>query len=279
MVMHDSTSGSRALFADLSQYFGPLVGFGKCLEPQYPSGCLFWIDPHASPKVGDLVWYRWSDAWCAHLRKTLGPDFTFTGGAKWLRAEKGRRYLESNEGRALLTSEWIIVGPVVATFLGLAERGRSLLRNHRGEAMNHLVTLYDRATGQIVKWLSIPQPWRRTTATQQEIEQDIEGCVPDGHGFVLGHHDPRTSKIDVASGAVVSLSASELELAAAQESDRVARARIAELEATQLRSLREAVLQLLPDGDPTKARLAALDAQIAAQRVALTPSGNLKEQP
>ncbi len=118
MIMGNSAAiaaGSRALFADLGQFFGPLIGFGDCLAPQYPSGCLFWIDPTREPKVGDLVWYRWSDAWCAHLRKTLGPDFTFTGGAKWLRYDKGKRYLESNEGRALLTSEWIIIGPVVAT--------------------------------------------------------------------------------------------------------------------------------------------------------------------
>jgi hypothetical protein len=116
MVMANTSAeqqNGRALFGSLAPLLGPFIGFGDCLAPQFPSGCFFWVDPNRQPVVGDLVWYHWSDAWCAELRTKWGVDFT--GGAKWLRLMKGQRYLESNEGAVPLTDGWIIVGPVVAT--------------------------------------------------------------------------------------------------------------------------------------------------------------------
>jgi len=104
----------HVLLTSLAPLVGPRFGFGQCLAPEYPSGTLFWIDPERTPQDGDLVWYRWSEAWCAHLRQTYGVSFT--GGAKYYRVKDDITYLESNEGMVPLTSEWIIEGVVAATF-------------------------------------------------------------------------------------------------------------------------------------------------------------------
>lgn len=74
----------------------------------------FGFDPARTPENGDLVYYRWPDAWCEHLRSTYG--LTATGGAKFYRIKKGVVYLESNEGAVPLTPDWIIEGVVTATF-------------------------------------------------------------------------------------------------------------------------------------------------------------------
>lgn len=115
-----------ALLSSLQGLVGPRFGFGACLAPKYPSGTLFWIDPARTPVNGDLVWYRWPEAWCEHLRKTYG--MAVTGGAKYWRVKGGKIFLESNEGMVPhKPDEWIIEGVVVGTFIfrhppaGLAE--------------------------------------------------------------------------------------------------------------------------------------------------------------
>jgi hypothetical protein len=105
----------QALIGSLLSFVGPKFGFGHCLAPKYPSGTLFWIDPSRKPTNGDLVWYHWPEAWCAHLRETYG--MIITGGAKYYRTKGGKTFLESNEGMVpYKPDEWIIEGVVVGTF-------------------------------------------------------------------------------------------------------------------------------------------------------------------
>jgi hypothetical protein len=105
----------QALFGSLMSFVGPRFGFGQCLAPKYPSGTLFWIDPARTPANGDLVWYHWPEAWCAHLRATYG--IKVTGGAKYYRVKGGKTFLESNEGMVpYKPDDWIIEGVVVGTF-------------------------------------------------------------------------------------------------------------------------------------------------------------------
>lgn len=104
----------QAFLQSLSGLSGPRIGFGACLAPKYPSGTLFWTDPKRTPQHGDLISYHWPEAHCTHLRETYG--ITANGGNKYYRVKNGVAYLESNEGIALLTPEWIIDGVVVGTF-------------------------------------------------------------------------------------------------------------------------------------------------------------------
>src|ERR1700733_15003555 len=103
----------QALLGSLHGLVGPRIGFGACLAPKYPSGTLFWIDPNRKPEHGDLIWYRWPEAWCEHLKGTYG--LTATGGAKYYKAKGGRVFLESNKGAVPLTADWIIEGVVAGT--------------------------------------------------------------------------------------------------------------------------------------------------------------------
>lgn len=40
---------------NLAGLAGPIIGHGICMEPQFPSGAAFWIDPALSARDGDLV--------------------------------------------------------------------------------------------------------------------------------------------------------------------------------------------------------------------------------
>lgn len=54
---------------------GPIIGNGPCMEPQYPSGTAFWIDPMLPGRDGDLV-------------------------AVWISKPEMQRIVERNSGRA-----------------------------------------------------------------------------------------------------------------------------------------------------------------------------------
>ena len=91
------------------------MGFGHCLAPRFPSGTLFWVDPARKPEPGDLIWYRWPEAWVKHLHDTYGMHVT--GGAKYFRVKGGKQFLESNEGAIPFDpQQWIIQGVVIGTF-------------------------------------------------------------------------------------------------------------------------------------------------------------------
>jgi hypothetical protein len=92
---------------------GPVLSCGDCLAPEYPAGTMFWVDPERAPVDGDLVQYRFTDQWIAHLKEAHGIDVT--GGFKYWRVINSTPMLESNEGIVPWTPEWIILGVVVAT--------------------------------------------------------------------------------------------------------------------------------------------------------------------
>lgn len=121
--------------------------------------------------------------------------------------------------------------------------------------MMHQFTIYDRASGRITRIISLPP------------SHPIEKQLREAEGYVTGHYHPREHCIDTVTGAVVPVSDDERARIAAQDADRAARARIDELERKQLRPMRE--LAADPNNAEAKRRLAEIDAEIAALRLAV----------
>ncbi len=96
--------------------------------------------------------------------------------------------------------------------------------------------------------------------------------TPPGCIAVDGRHDPRTSRVDLATGQVVRFEAAPDHEAEARARRRRLKRRIASLEQRELRPLRE--LMIDPENAEARARLEALEAEIAALRSDLSNAGN-----
>lgn len=94
--------------------------------------------------------------------------------------------------------------------------------------------------------------------------------APDGCGYIAGEFDRRTQRVDVTTGQVVPYVRSPQEVTLEQrgENRRRARAAIRRLERAQQRPLRE--LYLDPANEQAKARLQAIDSEIATLRGQIT---------
>lgn len=96
---------------------------------------------------------------------------------------------------------------------------------------------------------------------------DLPLNMPPGHGVIEGHHDHLNKRVDITTGELVDYQRPAEELAAQATIDRrsAALSRIAQLEASQPRAVREAILD--PIGGI--ARLRAIDAEVAKLRLDL----------
>lgn len=103
-----------------------------------------------------------------------------------------------------------------------------------------------------------------------------------GYIAVEGDHDYRTRRLDVAALAASSGSAKdhvvdyerpaeEVEAERVAAADSAAQRDINDLELRSLRTIREAVIKLLPDGED-KDRLLAIDEAVAASRQGIAPA-------
>ncbi len=125
------------------------------------------------------------------------------------------------------------------------------------------------------------------TGTFTGPERALIDNTPAGHVPIEGRYDLENQRVDVDSGAVVDYVPPQPdddhawnatsrrwelkpEVIAAAAADEQARSQIAQLEASQLRPLRE--LALDPTSKTARDKLAAIDTQIAEQRLALAPS-------
>lgn len=92
-------------------------------------------------------------------------------------------------------------------------------------------------------------------------DDQLERNTPPGCKLIDGVFSPRTHRVDVSTGKAVVKDNPEVEDVAATINDQYSRAEMARLELRSLRALREAVLDLLPDG-PAKDRLKQTNDQI-----------------
>jgi hypothetical protein len=102
------------------------------------------------------------------------------------------------------------------------------------------------------------------------LERTLALNIPAGCKALLGSFDPRSQRVDLATGQVVAYQRPAAEIEAEQRAVRArsARQRIASLELAQLRPIRE--LAIDPENAEAKRRLEAIDGEIAALRAEIT---------
>ncbi|HEY5566556.1 MAG TPA: hypothetical protein VIM81_04845 [Gammaproteobacteria bacterium] len=113
------------------------------------------------------------------------------------------------------------------------------------------ITVYDPKTGELGRVLSLPE---------RALERHTTGA-----SYLIGRYDRRRQRVDVTAGCVVD---DESPAKQRERNSRRARLAIAAAEDAQSRSVREALLSLLPDGHE-KVRLQAIEDEIAVQRTLL----------
>jgi hypothetical protein len=103
----------------------------------------------------------------------------------------------------------------------------------------------------------------------KNYEEMLEANTPAGAAAKEGHFDPLTQRVDLETGEVVEYQPDVANIELVQK-DAAARAEIDRLEVSQMRAVREALLELLPDGSEAKTKLLEIDGAIAEQRADLT---------
>ena len=109
-----------------------------------------------------------------------------------------------------------------------------------------------------------------TFSTNDKNAEEMLGLnTPKGSAPIEGYFDRFTQRVDLETLTVVPYEAKPPADIEREQKDAAARAAIVAIEGDQARVVREALIELLPDGSEAKRKLVQIDSAIATQRADL----------